>query len=396
MAGEDLFQNQRAPWLTVDPTAAGSVTTPPDSGDLRLHVDPTTKVLAWKDSAGATFPLAAQSNFSATAAPAITDDSGDGYAVGSRWIDVTNDKEYVCLDASVGAAVWTETTGAGGGGGGTENHAICQGRLTLETGVAISTSDQSAKTTLYFTPHHGNLIGTYTDAAWRVQTFTEKSLSLAGLTADSNYDIWIEDLDLSLSSTIWTNDTTRATALASQDGVYVKTGDVSKRYLGTIRINATGGQCEDTLVQRYVWNAYNRKRRSMEVRDATDSWTYATATWRAANGTTTDHQLRYVVGLAEDGVTCEVQARVGSSSTQVGNVAVGVDSTSTPSGLFIDAALSVTASIATIGRYSGLPAGVGYHFLVWLEYVRAGTVTFYGDATIPTNSRSGIQAEVSA
>ncbi len=53
----------------------------------------------------------------ATDVPGVNDDSGSGYAVGSRWIDTTNDKEYVCLDASSGAAVWTETTGAGGGGG---------------------------------------------------------------------------------------------------------------------------------------------------------------------------------------------------------------------------------------------------------------------------------------
>jgi len=46
-------------------------------------------------------------------APAVIDDSNDGYSVGSRWIDTTADKEYVCLDATVGAAVWTETTGGG-------------------------------------------------------------------------------------------------------------------------------------------------------------------------------------------------------------------------------------------------------------------------------------------
>jgi len=51
----------------------------------------------------------------ATAAPAVTNDTDEGYAVGSRWVDVTNDKEYVCLDNTDGAAVWTETTGAGGG-----------------------------------------------------------------------------------------------------------------------------------------------------------------------------------------------------------------------------------------------------------------------------------------
>jgi hypothetical protein len=52
----------------------------------------------------------------ATAAPTADNDVDEGYVVGSRWFDVTNDKEYVCLDNTDGAAVWTETTGAGGGG----------------------------------------------------------------------------------------------------------------------------------------------------------------------------------------------------------------------------------------------------------------------------------------
>ena len=51
----------------------------------------------------------------ATSAPTVNDDVDLGYAVGSRWVDITNDKEYVCLDNTDGAAVWTETTGAGGG-----------------------------------------------------------------------------------------------------------------------------------------------------------------------------------------------------------------------------------------------------------------------------------------
>lgn len=48
-------------------------------------------------------------------APTVNNDTDEGYAVGSRWFDVTNDKEYVCLDNTDGAAVWTETTAAGGG-----------------------------------------------------------------------------------------------------------------------------------------------------------------------------------------------------------------------------------------------------------------------------------------
>lgn len=51
-----------------------------------------------------------KNNFAATVAPAVTDDAGDGYSVGSRWIDVTNDESYICLDATTGAAVWSRTT----------------------------------------------------------------------------------------------------------------------------------------------------------------------------------------------------------------------------------------------------------------------------------------------
>ncbi len=46
----------------------------------------------------------------ATQAPTVDNDIDEGYAVGSRWVDITNDKEYVCLDNSDGVAVWTETT----------------------------------------------------------------------------------------------------------------------------------------------------------------------------------------------------------------------------------------------------------------------------------------------
>ena len=45
-----------------------------------------------------------------TTAPVATDDDGEGWLVGSRWIDTTADKEYVCVDITTDAAVWIETT----------------------------------------------------------------------------------------------------------------------------------------------------------------------------------------------------------------------------------------------------------------------------------------------
>lgn len=71
-------------------------------------------------------------NLAASAAPAVTDDSGDGYSIGSRWINTTADKEYVATDVSVGAAVWKETTG----GGMTTYSAVPAANVTLTRSVS--------------------------------------------------------------------------------------------------------------------------------------------------------------------------------------------------------------------------------------------------------------------
>jgi hypothetical protein len=68
-----------------------------------------------------------QSKMDATSAPTVNDDSGQGFQVGSRWINVTLDKEYVCLDATASAAVWTETTAGAAGGGQTDTVAGSNG-----------------------------------------------------------------------------------------------------------------------------------------------------------------------------------------------------------------------------------------------------------------------------
>lgn len=45
-----------------------------------------------------------------TTDPGGTDDSSQNYAVGSQWFNTSSQKAFVCLDASTGAAVWLETT----------------------------------------------------------------------------------------------------------------------------------------------------------------------------------------------------------------------------------------------------------------------------------------------
>ena len=244
---------------------------------------------------------------------------------------------------------------------------ICNGRLTLETGVPISTTDQTAKTTVYFAPYKGNQIGLYNGTdGWDILSFTELSLSLSGYTANKNYDIWVYNNSgtAALDSTIWTDDTTRATALATQDGIYVKTGATDRRYVGTIRITGTTGQCEDSDAKRYVWNNYNRVSRRNFKADA-NSNAYTTGAWRYWNDDSTLN-LEFVVGLAEEISTTLLRAYMDGTDVTValdddasagGDTTLGYILTNSGNGVFF--------SVAAAGSKL---FGVGYHYISILQY----------------------------
>lgn len=51
-----------------------------------------------------------QSNYLANVAPTVFDDFNALFSIGSRWIDTVTNKEYVCVDNTIGAAIWIETT----------------------------------------------------------------------------------------------------------------------------------------------------------------------------------------------------------------------------------------------------------------------------------------------
>jgi len=52
---------------------------------------------------------------STTTAPTASNDTTEGYKVGSRWVDTTNQRDWIATDVTTSAAVWVETTGAGAG-----------------------------------------------------------------------------------------------------------------------------------------------------------------------------------------------------------------------------------------------------------------------------------------
>jgi hypothetical protein len=326
---------------------------------------------------------------------------------------------------------------------------ICNGRLTLETGVAVSTTNQTAKTTVYFTPYDGNKIGLYdgTATTWDLYTFTEKSLSLSGLIKGVLYDIYgyLSAGTLALESLAWkkvtasnsptagankvinlsdtaglavgmevsvkdgsnsevTNITavvastsitvdnlaasyttpdvygypTRATDITLNSGIYIKSGDTTRRYLGTIRITTSTGQCEDSTLRRNVWNMYNRVERILFCQDTTASWSYTTAAFRSSNANTSYGTGRFglVIGLSELPIEAEFSQTI-EGATAVAQCSIALDTPSTSGAPKVGVSLTTTGQRAEVSAWLYTTLGIGAHYLQRIEFGGTGAV-FYG------------------
>jgi hypothetical protein len=271
------------------------------------------------------------------------------------------------------------------------------GRLTTESGVPISTADRLAQAAVYLTPYVGASMPLYDGTRWLATPLTEQTISLTNL-AVGVYDLFayraagIVAVDAPLP---WAASTTRATPLAVQNGVWVKSGDPTRRYLGTVATIALG-QTEDSRARRLVWNAQNRVARPVRRFETATSWTYAVAsTWRQANANAAN-QVDVVVGLLETPIRLALTI-TGAHSAANGRVAaaIGEDSTTTPSAASTIAgqANAAAAPSAVHVALDALPSSVGRHAYPWLEAMAAaGTATYYNDPAGLT--RSGLVGEV--
>lgn len=258
---------------------------------------------------------------------------------------------------------------------------VADGRLTATTATPVTTADVSAATSIYYTPYVGNRIALYSGTGWGLKTFPEITISLSGCTASKPYDVFLYDNAGTVASEIlvWTNATTRATALVLQDGAYVKTGATTRRYVGSFYCNASGGQTDDTLAKRTIYNHYNRVLAPLRRIDSTATWAYNSATIRQANGSTAN-QIEVMVGVSEDAVQLGVAVYATGTVADFPQAGIGLDSTTAfvagqvQPGVRLGSANGITC----YASYVGFP-GVGYHTLTWLE-ARSGAaaVTFDG------------------
>jgi len=275
--------------------------------------------------------------------------------------------------------------------GGLISNNACNGRLTLTSGAPVLTTDVTAATTVYFTPYNGNQIDLYNGTFWNRYQFNELSLSIAGYTASTLYDIFIYNNSgvLTLSSTAWSNSgagtSTRATALVYQNGILVKSGATTYRYLGTIMTTSTTGQTEVSFGQTagvggsapkcLVWNYYNRIQGQFSILNSTNTYTYTTGTWRQMYNSS-NSQFNFVVGISGEKSMNMTNTIISSNTTNASRLTSwGINSTSTPQNPNTQNNTN-GESMTTNMLYS--PA-LGFSYVAPLEYsVASGTSTWWG------------------
>jgi hypothetical protein len=175
---------------------------------------------------------------------------------------------------------------------------------------------------------------------------------------------------------LWTNATTRATAITHSSGVRVLTGAYSiagvsyaegqLRYLGTVATTTTAGETEDSLTFRGVWNQRNKEPRMLRKVDASAaSYAYASATWRQSHALSTN-KVSFVTGIAEEPVYITFR----QVATGIPLLGIAMDSTTVP-----EEQAQVPYNMPCI--YNRIPTA-GYHDAIMLEASGSGSSTFYG------------------
>lgn len=265
-----------------------------------------------------------------------------------------------------------------------------QFRLTLTPGGYPVTFDDVTGSTLYCAPCGGRKIALYSSSAGRyvVRESDEFSLALGNLTAGKPYDIFAYDNagTPTLEALVWTDDSTRATALARVNGVMVKSTDVSRRYVGSIYMrSASPTETEDSAARRLVYNYYNRVRKPLRRVTDGGQWNYSTKTFRQAAANSAN-QVEVMMGMAEDALYI---VAAGTAINSIGTpravyAGIGVGSTSVNGAhLTFGSGCSASDYGSPWAVYDGVPA-VGYQYYAWLEAGDGSdTQTWLGNTASP-------------
>lgn len=267
-------------------------------------------------------------------------------------------------------------------------------RLSLSSGVPVPPADVVAATTIFLTPYTSSTISLFDGSRWVPRDSPQVSFAIGTITPQV-YDIFAvwNGSAVVLEIVIWTSLTARATALATQNGVLVKTGDPLRRYVGSFYMTSTTTS-EDSKLRRLLYNHYNQVVRFLSIIESTASWVYATAAYRQTRATGTN-RFEYVTGDPNQSTFLRATAQSifnASTGTVSACAGVGIDSTTANSGAIIGGDNTALPACKSTTEYKGYPA-LGYHAINWLENGNTN-VTFFGTNALATIYQSGMTGEV--
>lgn len=239
-------------------------------------------------------------------------------------------------------------------------------------------------TTLRFVPYLGSQISLYDGAAWAAMDSAEVNVALGTLTATFPYHVFAENVagTLTLTLVAWNTATDWLTGLVLQDGIYVKSGDTKKRWVGAIYTDTTTSTIDDFAgiasqvgAKCYISNLYNQVRRHFRVMDTASSWTYASATWRQGNGAA-GNKCEFFSCIPFS-VRGNLIVGVNGAAASTANASIGVDSITAP---YRFASMSNTNGGISSWSFASIECQValqpGYHYMSWMEAANNGTGNF--------------------
>lgn len=273
-------------------------------------------------------------------------------------------------------------------------------RLTLQSGAAIPANDISSSPTVTVAPFASAAIALFDGSAW-ISRIVDPMPSAAPSpsAASTNYAVYAywDGADVKLEVLPW------PLGVDLQDGVPVKTGDATRRYIGAVGTDATGAFV-DTRKKRLVWNRDNQVARPIYGVESTGVWYFsASNVWRELNNAASSRVEVLVGANLGAGAYVSVQtlgmALVSSPSTSTAYYSTGVG---------IDSSTVNVAQILNLGRasstvygnnsssYEGYITVPGRHTVRSLEIGQTG-ITYYvmGYASSPPFGQNGLNGFVS-
>ncbi len=220
------------------------------------------------------------------------------------------------------------------------------------------------------------------NAVWRVKAVASTTITIENLDATAPTTLGstgangtVTELDQQL---------TRATSLTFTAGLWYKTGDATRVYIGGFRFGdefSNVANIYNSGPHRNLFNAYNQLRFSFWInQDPTASWSATGASWAPMRNYLFNRcECHLGVLTNAPSLKATAQIAVGSATNAAAANGIALNTQTQASGMRTEVANNNVTSESTVGvsvaAYEELPTAVGFQFFQWVIYVRTGTVT---------------------